>query len=76
MPTPLPLKTLAKTSRTSHTLDALELWAIILGLAAVALASFVYFATRDATGAAFVLLATAGIAFVVLRASNYTSERG
>ncbi len=74
MPTLQPQKVRADNRRAKH-LPAAEpsewvgLWSLSLGLAAVLVACIVYFAGRDSIGAAVVLLGTAGIVALVMRAS-------
>jgi len=45
------------------------LWSLSLGLAAVAVATIVYFAGRDSVGASFILFGTAAMVALVMRAS-------
>jgi len=44
------------------------LWSLSLGLAAVLVASIVYFAGRDSVGASFILFGTAAMVALVMRA--------
>jgi hypothetical protein len=49
-------------------IDWLGPWSVSLGLAAVLLASLVYFGAQDSIGASFVLFGTAAIVALVMRA--------
>ena len=73
MPTLLPekIRTEARRARrvpAMSSTDWLGLWSVSLGLAAVLLASLVYFGGRDSIGASFVLFGTAAIVALVIRA--------
>jgi hypothetical protein len=71
MPNKLPLKPRAKAVRANETieLDWLALWAISLGVCSVVLAATVFFCAADKIGAFFILVGTAAIISVILKAS-------
>ncbi len=71
MPNKLPLKPRAKAVRANETIeiDWLALWAISLGICAVVLAATAFLCAADKTGAVFILIGTAAIISVILKAS-------
>jgi hypothetical protein len=76
MPVPLPAKatSLARTER--WTIDWIGVWALIIGLMAISLSAFIYFADHDPMAASFVFIAFAAIIGVVLRESVQKHENG
>jgi hypothetical protein len=76
MPTPLPVKSRVEARRASHSIDVIELWALVLGLAAAALATFVYLITRDGLGASFVLFGAAAMILTIWHVANRTRDAG
>ncbi len=72
MPNKLPLKPHAKAipARDSvESIDWLALWAISLGLCAVVIAAIAFFSAADQAGAAMVLVGTAALIALILKAS-------
>ena len=73
MPTLLPEKIRSQNRRVGH-LPAAELsewvglWSVSLGFAALLIAAIVYFCGRDSIGASFVLIGTAAMVALVMRA--------
>jgi TRAP-type C4-dicarboxylate transport system permease large subunit len=61
------IKALASTPAERWTIDWLAIWALFLGVVALSVASYVYFADEAPVAAAFVLVAYAAIIGVVLR---------
>ena len=70
MPTPLPVKTLVKVRRARWPIEAFEITSVLIGAAAVSLASFVYWAGHDESGASLILLATAATLAVIMHGTR------
>jgi hypothetical protein len=71
MPTPLlPAKPRAKVAAGQHATDWLAVWALSVGLCALALAAMVYCTVGDAGGASMILAATAAIIATMLHLSR------
>ncbi len=74
MPTLLPVRTTdkpkAKRNEAPRGAEGIEIWAICVGLAAITLASFIYFSGDDRVGAALILLLAALVVLAMLRAST------
>lgn len=64
------LKRSARGAQAATTFDGLSLWALSAGIAAGALAAFVFFGADDSTGAAFILFGTAILIAIALYASG------
>ena len=74
MPNKRPLKPRAKAipARDSvESIDWLALWAISLGVCAVVLAATALFVAADKTGAVFILVGTAALISLILKASDH-----
>jgi len=74
MPNKGPLKPRAKAIRANdpvQSIDWLALWAISLGVCAVVLAATAFFVAVDKMGAIFILLGTAALISVILKASDH-----
>ena len=74
MPNKLPLKPRAKAIRANESIepiDWLALWAISLGVCAVVLAATALYAAGDNIGATFILIGTAAIISVILKANTH-----
>ena len=59
----------AKRLPAAESTQWVGLWSLSLGLAALLVASIVYFAGRDSIGASFILFGTAAMVTLVMRAS-------
>ena len=59
----------AKRLPAAASTEWVGLWSLSLGLAALLVASIVYFAGRDSIGASFILFGTAAMVALVMRAS-------
>ncbi len=73
MPNKLPVKPRAKAihaNETDQSIDWLALWAISLGVCAVVLAAIAFFAVADKIGATFILVGTAALISLILKASS------
>ena len=73
MPTLLPEKIRSQNRRVKHlpvaeSTEWAGLWSVSLGFAALLIASIVYFCGRDSVGASFVLIGTAAMVALVMRA--------
>jgi hypothetical protein len=74
MPNKLPLKPHAKAIPARHSVESIDwlaLWAISLGLCAVVIAAIAFFSAADKTGAAMVLVGTAALIALILKASAH-----
>lgn len=74
VPIKLPLKPRAKIARAEddhRPIDWLALWAISLGVCAVVLAGTALFVALDQIGATFILVGTAALIALILKASNH-----
>ena len=74
MPNKLPLKPRAKAVRANdsvQSIDWLALWAISLGVCAVILAATALFVAVDKIGAVFILVGTAALIAIILKASAH-----
>ena len=74
MPNKHPLKPRAKAIRTTESaqpIDWLALWAISLGVCAIVLAATAFFVAVDQIGAAFILIGTAALIAIILKASAH-----
>ena len=73
MPNHLPLKPRAKAVRANETIeiDWLALWAMSLGVCAVVLAATAFFCAADKIGAVFILVGTATLISLILKASTH-----
>ena len=74
MPNKHPLKPRAKAVRANESIepiDWLALWAISLGVCAVVLAATALYAAADNIGATFILIGTAAMISVILKASTH-----
>jgi len=66
MPTPLPVGKLVKARGLRRPIEAFEVAFAFIGVAAIGLASFVYWGVYDQSGAAFILIGTAGLLGVLM----------
>ena len=64
----------AKRLPATESTEWAGIWSLSLGLAAVAIASVVYFARRDGVGASFIFLGTAAIIALLMRATAQTQN--
>lgn len=74
MPNKLPLKPRAKAIHprgSVEPIDGLALWAISLGVCAVVLAATAFFVAVDKAGAVIILLGTAALISLILKASAH-----
>ena len=74
MPNKSPLKPRAKAIHANdpvQSIDWLALWAISLGVCAVVLAATAFFVAVDKIGAIFILVGTAALISVILKASDH-----
>jgi len=74
VPNKLPVKPRAKLARAEdghQPIDWLALWAISLGICAVVLAGTALFVALDNIGATFILVGTAALIALILKASNH-----
>jgi len=74
MPNKLPLKPRAKTIRANDSIepvDWLALWAISLGVCAIVLAATALYVAFDHIGATFILIGTASLIAIILKASAH-----
>ncbi len=74
MPNQRPLKPRAKAIDQAETsVDWLALWAISLGVCAMVLSGTAFFVAFDKTGAVFILVGTAAMISIILKASAHGS---
>ena len=74
MPNKLPLKLRAKAIRANDSIESIDwlaLWAISLGVCAVVLAATALYAAADNIGATFILIGTATLVAMILKASAH-----
>ena len=74
MPNKLPLKPRAKAIRAHDPVDSIDwlaLWAISLGVCAVVLAATALYVAFDQIGATFILIGTAALIAIILKASAH-----
>jgi hypothetical protein len=74
MPNKLPLKPRAKVIRANDSIDSIDwlaLWAISLGVCAVVLAATALYVAFDQIGATFILIGTAALIAMILKASAH-----
>ena len=73
LPNKLPLKPRAKAVplREADKIDWLALWTISLGVCAVWLAGTAFFVAADNIGATFILVGTAALMSIILKASAH-----
>ena len=74
MPNKLPLKPRAKAipaGNSVESIDWLALWAISLGVCAVVLAATAYFVAIDQIGAVLILVGTAALISLIMKASEH-----
>ena len=74
MPNKLPLKPRAKAIRANDpigSIDWLALWSISLGVCAVVLAATALYVAFDHIGATFILVGTAALIAIILKASAH-----
>jgi hypothetical protein len=74
MPNKLPLKPRAKAIRANDSIESIDwlaLWAISLGVCAVVLAATALYAAADNIGATFILIGTATLVAIILKASAH-----
>jgi len=73
MPTLLPVRSTAKREikrqEPPQRAEGIDIWAICVGLAAIVLASFIYFSGGDRVGAAMILVLAAVVVLAMLRAN-------
>jgi hypothetical protein len=69
MPIPLPAKAAILSRAERWTIDWIGVWAFVLGVLAISLATLIYAADGDPVAASFVLIAFAAIIGVGLRES-------
>jgi hypothetical protein len=70
MPTSLPVKRAIPAIPLRRATGPMDIWAVSLGLAAAALAAFVYFADSDSVAAALIMVAAAIIILVQLHVTR------
>ncbi len=75
MPIPLPAKTATLARSERWTIDWIDMWAIVLGTLATALAALVYVADHDPVASSFVFIGFAAIIGVMLRESLRPRQR-
>jgi hypothetical protein len=66
MPSRLPVKTSVKARPGRRPIEAFEIASALIGAAAISLASFVYWAGCDQSGASLILFASAGVLAVFM----------
>ena len=74
MPNKLPLKPRAKAIRANESIESIDwlaLWAISLGVCAVVLAATALYAAADNIGATFILIGTASLISLIVKASAH-----
>ncbi len=68
LPTGSPARPVRKVTRAAP--EGLEIWAACVGVAATALACFIYFGSGDKVGAALILILAAVVVLAMVRAGD------